>query len=63
MIMGTIEALKAAAEANDFAAMYYLGTAYALGKDVEKNEEEAFRWYLRAAPHHAERRLQSGHDV
>lgn len=52
--MGTIESLRAAAESNDFNAMYYLGTAYALGKEVEKNEEEALKWYLRAAPHNAE---------
>lgn len=52
--MGTIESLRAAAESNDFNAMYYLGTAYALGKEVEKNDEEALKWYLRAAPHNAE---------
>lgn len=52
--MRTIESLRAAAESNDFNAMYYLGTAYALGKEVEKNDEEALRWYLKAAPHNAE---------
>lgn len=54
MIMGTIESLRAAAESNDFNAMYYLGTAYALGKEVEKNDEEALKWYLKAAPQNAE---------
>ena len=39
--MRTIESLRAAAESNDFNAMYYLGTAYALGKEVEKSDEEA----------------------
>ena len=52
--MRTIESLRTAAESNDFNAMYYLGTAYALGKEVEKNEGEALKWYLRASSHNAE---------
>lgn len=48
------EALLARAEGGDDEAQFELAERYAFGRDVEKNPEEARKWYLRAA--------DSGHE-
>lgn len=44
-----IQSLRIRAEKGDVSAQMSLATAYQEGDGIEKNYEEAFKWYLRAA--------------
>ena len=44
-----VRALRAQAEQGDATAQYNLGVCYANGKGVEKDAEEAVKWYHKAA--------------
>ncbi|MBI4659600.1 MAG: SEL1-like repeat protein [Verrucomicrobia bacterium] len=48
-LQSQISKWKTAGEKGEAWACFNLGLAYHLGKDVEKNEAEAIRWYLLAA--------------
>ncbi len=49
VIGAEVDDLKAKADKGDAEATFQLGRHYADGKDVQKDEAEALRWYLKAA--------------
>src|SRR5439155_1706214 len=48
-ILSAYKGLKRQAENNNATAQFNLGEMYANGQDINKNKEEAVRWYIKAA--------------
>lgn len=59
----SIEWYKKAAELGDYYSMHELGWQYFLGKNIEKNFEEAFEWFLKAAMQYYEDHGWGYHDI
>ena len=56
-----LEGLNAKAAAGDANAQFELGKIYEIGQKTERNVEEAFKWYLKAAQQgHAESQFKVG---